>query len=103
MLSDGEYIVSAAAVAAFGAHNLEAINRGMRIPSIEALSSRLPHFAEGGLVGPGSSEPSNINLAVGLYHGLVLQHLSSKAAGRVILQHIVNNPKAAGKAISRGT
>ena len=49
MLSDGEYIVSAAAVAAFGAHNLEAINRGMRIPSIEALSSRLPHFAEGGL------------------------------------------------------
>ena len=103
MLSDGEYIVSAAAVAAFGAHNLEAINRGMRIPSIEALSSRLPHFAEGGLVGPGSSEPSNINLAVGLDHGLVLQHLSSKAAGRVILQHIVNNPKAAGKAISRGT
>lgn len=102
MLSNGEYIVNAAAVAAFGAHNLEAINRGMRIPSIEALAGRLPRFAEGGLVGPEHSEPSDIRLAVGLDHGLVLQHLSSKAAGRVILQHLVNNPKAAGKAMSRG-
>lgn len=102
MLSSGEYVVNAAAVEAFGAHNLEAINRGLRIESIRNLG--IPRFAEGGLVGPGSSgEASNIHLAVGLDKGLVLQHLSSKSAGRVILQHIVNNPKAASKAMSRGT
>jgi len=102
MLSSGEYVVNAAAVAAFGAHNLEAINRGLRIESIRNLG--IPRFAEGGLVGPGSSgEASNIHLAVGLDEGLVLKHLSSKAAGRVVLQHLVNNPKTASKAMSRGT
>jgi hypothetical protein len=102
-VSPGEYIVQADAVSAFGVHNLEAINRGLQIPSLAHLS--LPKFAEGGLVGmgAGSSPSSNINLGIGLDKGLILQHLESKEAGRVILTHLANNPKAAGKALSRST
>lgn len=100
-LSDGEYVVKADAVRNFGVHNLEAINRGLKVPSIEHLA--LPKFAEGGLVGTGGEGPgdSNIHLGIGLDEGLILKHLSSKAAGRVILQQLTNNPKAASKALSR--
>ena len=100
-VSAGEYIVKADAVSAFGVHNLEAINRGLKVPSLERLS--LPKFAEGGLVGNagGGGGDSNINLGIGLDEGLILRHLSSKAAGRIVLQHLVNNPKAASKALSR--
>jgi DNA-binding phage protein len=100
MLSHGEYVVKADAVATFGVQNLEAINRGAKIPSIAQLA--LPKFADGGLVGnAGGGGDSTINLGIDLAEGLVLKHLSSKAAGNVILQHLVNNPKAAGKALSR--
>lgn len=99
-VSPGEYIVRADAVSAFGVHNLEAINRGLRVPSLADLA--MPKFAEGGLVGAaGGSSPSSINLGIGLDKGLILQHLASKDAGRVILTHLTNNPKAAGKALSR--
>jgi hypothetical protein len=99
-VSPGEYIVKADAVSAFGVHNLEAINRGLKIPSIERLA--LPKFAEGGLVGSaGSGGDSHINLGIGLDEGLILKHLSSKAAGNIILQHLSSNPKAASKALSR--
>lgn len=100
-VSPGEYIVKADAVSAFGVHNLEAINRGLKIPSLERLS--LPKFADGGLVGNagGGGGDSNINLGIGLDEGLILKHLSSKAAGNIILQHLTNNPKAASKALSR--
>lgn len=99
-VSPGEYIVKADAVSAFGVGNLEAINRGLKIPSLSQLS--LPKFAEGGLVGAGGAGgDSNINLGIGLDEGLILKHLSSKAAGNIILQHLTNNPKAASKALSR--
>ena len=100
-VSPGEYIVNADAVSAFGVHNLEAINRGLKTPSIERLA--LPKFAEGGLVGNvgGGGGDSNIRLGIGLDEGLILKHLSSKAAGNIILQHLTNNPKAASKALSR--
>lgn len=99
-VSPGEYIVKADAVSEFGVHNLEAINRGLKVPSLERLA--LPKFAEGGLVGnAGSGGDSNINLGIGLDEGLILKHLSSKAAGNIILQHLTNNPKAASKALSR--
>jgi hypothetical protein len=100
-VSPGEYIVKADAVATFGVANLEAINRGLKIPSFERLA--LPKFADGGLVGNvgGGGGDSNINLGIGLDEGLILKHLSSRAAGNVILQHLVNNPKAASKALSR--
>jgi hypothetical protein len=101
-VSPGEYIVKESAVSAFGVENLEAINRGLKIPTLERLA--LPKFAEGGLVGNsgiGGGGDSNINLGIGLDEGLILKHLSSKAAGNIILQHLTNNPKAAGKALSR--
>jgi hypothetical protein len=51
--------------------------------------------------GSGGLGDSNINLGIGLDEGLILRHLSSKAAGNIIIQHLANNPKAAGKALSR--
>lgn len=100
-VSAGEYIVKADAVSAFGVQNLEAINRGLKVPSFERLA--LPKFAEGGLVGNvgGGGGDSSINLGIGLDEGLILKHLSSKSAGNIILQHLTNNPKAAQKALSR--
>jgi hypothetical protein len=101
MLSHGEYVIKADAVSQFGVGNLEAINRGLKIPSVENLA--LPKFAEGGLVGNvgGGGGDSSINLGIGLDEGLILRHLSSKAAGNIVIQHLANNPKAAGKALSR--
>jgi len=100
-LSAGEFVVKASAVSAFGAHNLEAINRGIKPPTLANLA--LPKFAEGGLVGGayGPGSPSSIELGIGLDQGLILHHLSSKDAGRIILNHLTNNPKAAGKALGR--
>jgi hypothetical protein len=100
-LSAGEYVIKADSVQKFGVANLEAINRGIEIPSLEHLS--LPKFSEGGLVGNvgGGGGDSQIHLGIGLDEGLILKHLSSKAAGNVILQHLSNNPKAAQKALSR--
>lgn len=101
-VSAGEYIVKADAVSKFGVGNLEAINRGLQIPSVEHLA--LPKFSEGGLVGNsggGGAGVSTLNVGIGLDEGLVLKHLSSKAAGNIVLQHLTNNPKAAQKALSR--
>jgi hypothetical protein len=100
-LSAGEYVVKADAVKNFGAHNLEAINRGLKPPSFENL--QLPRFAEGGLVGAqgAAGASGSVHLGIGLDKGLILQHLTSKDAGRIILDHITNNPKAAGKALGR--
>lgn len=101
-LSDGEYVVKAEAVERFGVGNLEAINRGVKIPGIQQVG--LPKFSEGGLVGNpggGGGSASDIRLGIGLEEGLVLRHFSSKAAGKIVLQHLADNPKAAGKALSR--
>jgi hypothetical protein len=100
-VSPGEFIVKASSVKDFGVQNLEAINRGLKVPSLERLS--LPKFAEGGLVGNvgGGGGDSQIHLGIGLDEGLILKHLSSKAAGNIILQHLSNNPKAAQHALSR--
>ncbi|MGH9782002.1 MAG: hypothetical protein ACRD33_09305, partial [Candidatus Acidiferrales bacterium] len=100
MLSNGEFVLSAKAVENVGKENLAAINRGVRPPAIAHVSA-MPRFAEGGLVGSSSGPGSDHNLIVGLEEGLVLRHLSSKNAGKVIVQQLANNPKAAGKALSR--
>jgi hypothetical protein len=101
-LSDGEFVVRAAAVRAVGVNTLAMINRGLRIPSISSVGS-IPRFAEGGLVqGRGGSDGVDLRLGLSLDEGLILKHLSSKAAGRILLQHIAENPKAAGRALQRG-
>ncbi len=100
-LSDGEFVVQASAVRAVGVDALATINRGFRIPSINGLS--IPRFAEGGLVQDNrGGHDADIRLGIGLDEGLVLKHLGSKAAGKVMIQHLANNPKAAGKALQRG-
>ncbi len=100
-LSDGEFVVRAAAVKAFGVHNLATINQGVTIPPIAGMA--IARFAEGGLVqGNSGGAGGDLRLGIGLEEGLILRHLSSKSAGRVILQHLANNPKAATKALSRG-
>lgn len=98
-VSPGEYVLNADAVSRFGLHDIEAINRGMKVPSIERLA--LPRYSDGGLVGSAGAGDSNINLGISLDEGLVLKHLSSKAARNVILNHIAANPKGVAKAISR--
>jgi hypothetical protein len=112
-LSAGEFVVRAAAVRAYGAHNLAAINsgiemggwvRGLHAPAIE-MGGSVPHFAEGGLVqGNGQSgKPERSELVIGLEEGIVLKHMSSKAGGKVVVQHLANNPKQASKAIGRSS
>jgi uncharacterized protein YbjQ (UPF0145 family) len=102
-VSPGEYIVKADAVSAFGVANLEAINRGLKVPSFARAS--FSAFADGGLVSGASAGggDSNINFGISLEEGLVLKHLSGKSAGRIVLQHLVDNPKAASKALSRSS
>lgn len=99
-LSAGEFVVRAAAVQSVGINTLAAINRGLRIPSINGLS--IPRFAEGGLVQtPGGGKSDFLGIGIGLDEGLILKHLKSKTAGRVILQHLSQNPKAATRALQR--
>lgn len=99
-LSAGEFVMRAAAVQEIGLPALTIMNRGLHIPGIRGAS--LPRFAEGGLVtGGGYGGAMDLKLGLGLDQGLVLKHLESKAAGKVILQ-LSNNPKAAGKALQRG-
>lgn len=97
LLSPGEVVMNAAAVKNLGAANLEAINKAMRAPTTFAET---PRFAEGGLAGGGATS-GNLNLSLGLDHGLILNYLKSKTAGRVILQQLTNNPKAAQRALAR--
>jgi hypothetical protein len=101
-LSAGEFVMRAAAVQEIGVPTLAMMNRGLNIGSIRGMS--IPRFAEGGLVTHGSgSNGVDVNMNVGLEEGLILKHLSSKAAGKIVLTHIGNNPKAISRAISRGS
>lgn len=105
-LSAGEFVVNAAATKSFGAHNLDAINRGVRYAMGGYVSPPSFHpmrFAEGGMVPAPGQERGALDMHIGLDEGLVMRHLSSKAAGRIVLNHLTNNPKAAGKAISRAS
>lgn len=100
-LSDGEFVVRAAAVNRVGVGFLSALN-GLHVPSIRGMS--IPRFADGGLVKQGSgSNGVDLNIGLDLAEGLVLKHLSSKKAERIILSHVGNNPKAVTRAISRGS
>ncbi|MCU1317430.1 MAG: phage tail length tape-measure protein [Candidatus Acidoferrum typicum] len=110
LLSRGEYVVNAGAVAKLGVPYLEMLNSpaAFRTPSIAPI----PRFAEGGFVAGlvgvggaggagGAGGDSNIHLGISLDEGLIHKVLSSKTAGNLIIQHLANNPKAAQKALSR--
>jgi hypothetical protein len=100
-LSNGEFVMRASSVREIGVPALARMNRGLNVGAIRGMS--IPRFAEGGLVTHGSgSNGVDLNIGVGLDEGLILKHLSSKAAGKIVLSHVSNNPKAVTRAISRG-
>jgi hypothetical protein len=99
MLSAGEFVMSADAVKTLGTANLAALNKASQSPAITGAA--LPRFAEGGYTGGDLATSSDINMGIGLDEGLILRHLGSKEAGRVILQQLTNNPKGASRALGR--
>jgi hypothetical protein len=103
-LSTGEFVMRAAAVKAIGAANLSAMNRGMRVAM--PVSGAAPvAMAGGGLVGGtgGAASPHQVHLKVSLDEGIVMKHLKSNEAGKVVVGHLANNPKGAQKAIGRSS
>ena len=101
-LSAGEFVMRASSVHDIGVDRLAAMNRGLNVPGIRGMS--IPRFAEGGLVTHGSgSSGVDLNMNLGLEEGLVLKHLSSKAAERIVLRHVANNPKGVTRALTRGS
>jgi hypothetical protein len=101
-LSTGEFVMRAAAVKAIGVATLSSMNRGFNVGKMVS-SAPVAHFAQGGLVGGtgGAASAHNVHLQVGLDEGIVLKHLKSDAAGKVVVSHLANNPKGAAKAIGR--
>lgn len=91
MLSSGEFVMNAEAVKQIGAKNLEMLN----------MATGVTHLAAGGFTGGDVTSSSEISMGIGLDEGLILRHLGSKAAGKVILQQLTNNPKGAQRALSR--
>lgn len=102
-LSTGEFVMRAAAVKAIGAANLSAMNRGMRVAM--PVSGAPVAMAGGGLVGGtgGAASPHQVHLKVSLDEGIVMKHLKSNEAGKVVVGHLANNPKGAQKAIGRSS
>lgn len=102
LLSDGEYVVRAAAVARPGAlEALEALNRGSMSPALRSHAYGLPRgFADGGLVGaPDGSAGLDGTVTVGLEDGLVARKIATNAGQRAVLRVLQQNPKAARQAL----
>jgi hypothetical protein len=104
-LSDGEFVMRAAAVRAIGVGTLNAMNRGMAMGLQAPAAPAAPNaFAGGGLVGSGSGGGDSRHvLEIGMEEGMFVKHLKSSGAGKVVISHIANNPKAATKAIGRSS
>ncbi len=102
MLMPGEFVVRAEAVRSLGLATMAAINQGIMLPNI-ARGALIPHFASGGLVqhNIGTRSTMDLSLQLGLEEGIVVKHLSSPSAGRVIVQQIGSNSKATGRVLQR--
>jgi hypothetical protein len=102
-LSAGEFVFKASAVRSIGPAVLAAMNRGLPSPTWSAPIA-VQKFAEGGLVEGtgGGTDPVRVHMQLGLDEGIVLKHMSSSAGGKVVVQHLANNPKSASKALGRG-
>ncbi len=77
-LSNGEYVIRAAAVQRVGVSALDALN-GMRTPIGRARPGGVARFAEGGLVSPGGGARGELSATIGLEEGLFVKGLSSRA------------------------
>ena len=98
-LSAGEYVMSASAVARHGSAFFSALNSGAA--ARPRLSAGLPGFAEGGLVTRTASGAGGASheLRVTLDRSVILQEVRSSEGGRIIIDHIDKNPKAARRAM----
>jgi hypothetical protein len=106
-LSDGEFVVRAAAVKAIGVDTLEAINRGARPALVDRMS--VPRFADGGPVeltgraGSGAAGGDvHATLGIGLNPELALLALEkSPNWSRVIVRTAEGNKKKLNAALGR--
>jgi hypothetical protein len=91
-LSNGEFVVKAAAVQKVGVDFLNAINGSDAPNSVRRHRSR--GYAEGGLVSNArGAEPGGFAATIGLEEGLVARHIQSKAGTRAVINVIANNRK----------
>jgi hypothetical protein len=92
LVSNGEYIVPAAAVSRPGVFPLlESLRAGVAAPISRAIGA-LPRFASGGLVTGGGQVSGTMTF--GLAEGLTLQHMSGFAGQRVVLETLARNRHA---------
>lgn len=99
LLSAGEYVVRASAVARPGAlAALEAFNRGDLSLSHRSPFYGLPRFAEGGIVGAAPDQgPARMEATLGLEDGLVLKALDSREGDRLLVRMAARNRRAIGR------
>lgn len=97
-LSNGEYVIRAAAVQSVGLDALNEINRRGRLPAVRSIPSvgSVKRYADGGLVG--SLAPAggggDTSLTVGLDDGLVLKKLRTAEGKKLILEAIGEQRRA---------
>lgn len=94
LLSNGEYVIRADAVRAWGQNFMDWINRGMPPPI--NTGSVLPRFADGGPVtaGAAASVEPNVNIVNVLDPELVGQYLNTTKGEKAILNVLRRNGKA---------
>jgi hypothetical protein len=96
MLSNGEFVFSAAAVRRLGPDLLAALNAGLGSVQLRDFSHhRVPHFAAGGLVdagarGAGGSFEGRISLAP----GLIYEEMRRTEGARVIIETLSDHRKS---------
>jgi hypothetical protein len=97
LLSDGEFVVRAHAVAQPGVEELlRLINSGSAVPRLRSFDG-LRRFSEGGPVSaPGGSASVNGSLSatIGVEEGLVVRHINAPAGQRAVIEAIAANPRA---------
>lgn len=98
-LSNGEFVVRAAAVQAVGLDALHEINRKGRLPSARVSGFSAAHvskYADGGLVGSiaDATGGGSTQVSIGLEEGLVLKKLSSPEGQRVLVEALGQNRRA---------
>ncbi len=92
-LSNGEYVIRAAAVERIGVDALHAIN-GLRSPIGRPRPGGVQRFADGGLVTGGAGGRSELAATIGLEDGLIVKTLSSRAGEAAQLDFVRKNARA---------
>ena len=98
-LSNGEFVVRAAAVNAVGLEALHEINRRGRLPAPRVSAAHpgsVQRYADGGLVGSLADATGGgyTQLSIGLDDGLILKKLSSPEGQRVLVEALGQNRRA---------